>query len=400
MTTLKLTKRAIDAFTYEGDGKSRDVRWDSTLPGFGVRIYPTGRKAFLLSYRTRGRKRMMALGAFGTLTLEQARTRARKLLVQVRDGIDPLEEKRSAGRGATFRDLIEDFMSRHVEAQGLKTGHAIRRRIERNIPAAWKSRNADAIETWEIEALHQEIGKTRPYEANRLLANLRTMYRQAPRWKYLAPSAPNPTGGIEKFKERKRKRWLKPEELPRLAQAIDQDSNIYVRAALWLYLLTGIRKTELLEARWEDVDWTRGILRLPETKSGDEQSVTLNGPALAILQSIPRLDDNPHILPGAKPGGHLVNIGKSWRRIREAAKVPDVRLHDLRRTTGSWLSQAGVDLNLIKDALRHANISTTLIYARLGQDAAREVMEEHGQRIMKAAGKSVPAEVVRLDRTK
>ncbi len=107
-----------------------------------------------------------------------------------------------------------------------------------------------------------------------------------------------------------------------------------------------------------------------------------------------------HILPGAKPGRHLVNIDKPWRRIREAAKVPDVRLHDLRRTTGSWLSQAGVDLNLIKDALRHANISTTLIYARLGQDAARDVMEEHGQRIMKAAGKSAPAEVVRLDRTK
>ena len=343
----------------------------------------------------------MALGLYGTdLTLDEARDKAREARTQVRQGIDPLEERRSAGRGKTFRDLIEDFMSRHVEAQGLKTGRAIRRRLERNIPAAWKSRSADAIEGWEIETLHQEIGRTRPYEANRLLENLRTMYRQAPRWKYIAPSAPNPTNGIKKFKERQRKRWVTPEELPPLAQAIDQEPNVYVRAALWLYLLTGVRKSELLEARWDDVDWTRGTLRLPQTKSGDEQLATLSAPALAILQATPRLDDNPHILPGAKPKCHLVNIDKAWRRIREAAKVPDVRLHDLRRTTGSWLAQAGVELNLIKDALRHRNLATTLIYSRLGQDAAREVMEEHGQRIMKAAGKSAPAEVVRLDRKK
>ena len=394
----KLTQRTIKGFTYRGGW---DVRWDEGSRGLGVRIYPSGKKAFVLRYRLRRRKHLMALGLYGTdLTLDEARDKARKERAKIREGINPLEEKRSAGRGKTFRDLIEDFMSRHVEAQELKTGRAIRRRLERNIPAAWKSRSADAIEAWEIEALHQEIGKTRPYEANRLLENLRTMYRQAPRWKYIAPSAPNPTDGIKKFKERQRKRWVKPEELPRLAQAIDQEPNIFTRAGLWLLLLTGIRKTELLEARWEDVDWTRGTLRLPETKSGDEQFATLSGPALAVLQSIPRLDNNPHILPGAKPGGHLVNIGRRWRVVREAAKVPDVRLHDLRRTTGSWLSQAGVDLNVIKDALRHRNISTTLIYARLGEDPARAAMEEHGQRIMKAAGKSAPAEVVRLDRTK
>ncbi len=400
MATLKLTKRAIDPFVYEGDGKSRDVRWDSTLPGLGVRIYPTGRKAFLLSYRVRGRKRMMVLGTFGTLTLEQARTRARKLLVQVRDGIDPLEEKRSAGRGATFRDLIEDFMSRHVEAQKLKTGRAIRRRLERNIPAAWKSRNAAAITALEIEALHQRIGETRPYEANRLLENLRTMYRHAPRWGYLDRSAPNPTDGITKFKERKRKRWVTPEELPRLAKAIDAAPNIYVRAAIWLYLLSGLRKSELLHARWTDVDWRRGILRLPETKSDEEQWAALSRPALAILQALPRQEGNPYILAGIKTGQHLVNIDKPWRSIREAADLEDVRLHDLRRSFGSWLSQSGVDLNRIKEALRHANISTTIIYARLGEDTIKPAVEAHGRRLLKVAGKSAPTEVVRLDGTK
>ena len=206
--------------------------------------------------------------------------------------------------------------------------------------------------------------------------------------------------GIERYKEHKRKRWLKPEELPELAEAIDKEPNIYVRAALWLYMLTGARKSEILEAKWDDVNWARGQLRLPETKAGEEQDLSLSKPAVAILQALPRQERNPYILPGAKKGHHLVNIDKPWRRIRTAAGVEDVRLHDLRRTVGSWLSQGGVDLNRIKDALRHSNISTTLIYARLGEDAAKPAMEEHGRRILEAAGKHRPREVVGLDSQK
>ncbi len=219
------------------------------------------------------------------------------------------------------------------------------------------------------------------------------MFRLAETWGFVDEGHPNPATKIEKFAERKRTRWVTREELPRIAQAIDTSPNIYVRAALWLYLLTGVRKTELLRAQWDHVDFERGVLRLPETKSGEEQVVALSAAALSILQSVPRLENNPHILPGAKEGGHLVNIDKPWRVIRAAAGVEDVRLHDLRRTVGSWLTQAGVDLNLVKDALRHSNISTTLIYARLGQDAARDAMEEHGKRILEAAGKMHPVEV-------
>ena len=120
----------------------------------------------------------------------------------------------------------------------------------------------------------------------------------------------------------------------------------------------------------------------------------MSAAGLAILQSVPRLDDNPYILPGAVSGHHLVDIDRPWRRVRKRAGVEDVRLHDLRRTVGSWLTQDGVDLVVVKDALRHANISTTLTYARLGADPAREAMEDHGRRILEAAGKRGPREVV------
>ena len=108
---------------------------------------------------------------------------------------------------------------------------------------------------------------------------------------------------------------------------------------------------------------------------------------VAILQATPELPENPYILPGAKPGQHLVNIDKPWYRIRKAAGLDDVRLHDLRRSVGSWLSESGIDLNTIKDALRHANISTTLIYAQLSGDTTRAAMEAHGRRVIEIAGR-------------
>ena len=143
---MKLTSRAITSFKYRGGW---DVRWDDAIPGLGVRVFPSGKKSFLLRYRAKGRRRYMTLGRVGAdITLDQARARARKYRVAVLDGIDPLDERRAAARGKTFGDLLKTYLERHVEAQGLKTGHAIRSRLERNIPASWKARNAGSIAGW------------------------------------------------------------------------------------------------------------------------------------------------------------------------------------------------------------------------------------------------------------
>jgi integrase len=388
---MALRQSDIAKFEYRGGW---DVRWDDKVPGLGIRIYASGKKAFVLSYRSGGRKRLMVLGRYGAdLTLEQARDAARKHRVGVREGVDPLEARRKEAQGETFKDLVDAYLERHAK-QHKRTWKTDEGRLERHIPAEWNGRKVSQINREDVARVHREIGKTRPYEANRLLDLLRVMFRLARLWYFLDPSAENPADGIEKFKEHKRKRWLTPEELPALAAAIDTESNVYVRSALWLYMLSGVRKTELLEARWADIDWTRGMLRLPDTKSGEEQSVALSAPALAILQAIPRMEKNPYILPGLKKGKHLVNIDKPWRRTRKAAGIEDVRLHDLRRTVGSWMSQAAVDLNTVKDALRHQNVSTTLTYAQLGADPARAAMEEHGRQILEAAGRKGPLAVV------
>jgi len=178
---------------------------------------------------------------------------------------------------------------------------------------------------------------------------------------------------------------VKPAEMPRLAEAIDKEAHPLVRAALWLYLLTGARKNELLKAKWEYVDFDLAELRLPDTKAGRVHYIPLSEAALAILGNLPRTAGNPYIFPGRKDGKPLVNIAKSWRRIRKAAGIEDVRLHDLRRTVGSWLATAGASLPLIGKTLGHSQPSTTAIYARLSEDPVRKALEEHGARLMEAA---------------
>ncbi|MDX1400328.1 MAG: site-specific integrase [Kiloniellales bacterium] len=382
---MRLTKKIIDGLQYQGDGNSRDVRWDTVLPGFGVRIYPTGQKSFVLSYRIQGRKRLLVIGRYGRLTLDQARDRARRHLASIIDGLDPLAVRKAESQGATMADLCAAYLERHgTRKRSVKDD---RRRIERYIKPRWNKTKVQSITRAEIANLHHKIGQRAPYEANRVLALIRKMLNSAREWGFVAETYVNPASGISFHPEKSRDRWVTPQELPRLAKAIDEEPNIYARAALWLYLLTGVRKNELLRARWDDIDWDRKELRLRETKSGRVHYVPLSEPAVTILRGLPREENNPYILPGARKGQHLVNISKPWLRIRKAAGVEDVRLHDLRRTVGSWLAQAGNDLHLIGKVLNHSSPTTTAVYARFSQDVVHQALEEHGQRLMIAAGK-------------
>lgn len=389
-----LSHKDINKFRFEGKPGGRDIAWDKKITGLGLRIYESGKKSFVLSYRFGGRKHLMALGPYGVWTVDQARTEAGKKLIALKDGIDPIEEKLRAGVGNTFSDLSKHYIESHAKPNK-KTWKEDKRRLDNHTPASWKQRLAANITRNDVSGLYGNLKKDKPYEANRVLALLRHMFRLGQEWGHIPEGTPNPAilSKEVKFKEQKRKRYLKEHELPALAKAIDAEENIYVRSALWLYLLTGLRKTELLTAKRENINWEDKLLRLPDTKADEEQFATLSAPAIAIMQATPKMEKNPYLLPGRRKGKHLVNITIPWRRVRKAAKCEDLRLHDLRRTVGSWMTQSGVDLNTIKEALRHADVATTLTYARLGQDAAREPMEALGKQIMEVAGKNRPKAV-------
>lgn len=388
VTCMKLTKQRIDALRYVGNSSQKRILWDDSLPGFGCRVYPSGKKSFVLSYRVAGKKSLITLGRYGATTVDQARKLAVQYSANIIAGNDPLEGRRQARLGETVRDLAKTYLEQHAKVRKI-TWREDERRIKLYVLPSLGNRKVKAVTRMEIAALHQRVGRTSPYEANRLLALLSVMFEFAIRYGVRDEAAGNPARRIQKFVEAKRDRWITPEELPRLAQAISQEANQYVRAALWLCLLTGARKSEVLTMRWSDLNFTRKEWRLPTTKAGRPHYVPLSDPVIDILTSLPKQEGNPYVICGHKAGSHLVNISKAWQRVRKAAGVEDARVHDLRRTVGSWLAQSGNSLPLIGKVLNHSNASTTQIYARLAEDQVRTALEKHASQLTEATGKDI-----------
>ncbi len=221
----------------------------------------------------------------------------------------------------------------------------------------------------DVTKLHH-ANRAAPYQANRVLAVLSKMFNLAERWG-LRPDGSNPCRHVEKFAERKRERMLSPAELARLGEALTAyDGSPYAIAAVKLLVFTGARLGEVLGLRWEWIDFERGEARLPDSKTG-AKTLHLPPPALAVLAELPRLDGNPFVIAGAKPGAALVNLEKPWRAIRQAAGLDDVRLHDLRHAFASVAASSGMGLPIIGKMLGHSQPATTARYAHLASDPVK-----------------------------
>jgi integrase len=215
------------------------------------------------------------------------------------------------------------------------------------------------------------------YESNRVAVLLRTMFNIARDMQLF--DGDNPAARIKLFREDKRERFLSPEELQRVNAALAQEPNAYWRAYFPLSLLLGTRKTELLSVRWADIDLEQLTLRLPMTKAGRSHLLPLPVPAAAILRSLPSHGQSDWVFPSKTGDGHAVEAAKAWQRIRVRAGVPDVRMHDLRRTLGSWLAAQGYSLPLIGRALNHSSLAATQICARLDLDPVRHALDENAK---------------------
>jgi integrase len=403
---MKLKKSVIDGLKYTGDASKNEkcIIWADEPSGFGVRVYPSGKKAFVYSYRHEGRKQMKTIGRYGDITLAQAEDLVRKDIAVLLDNKNPLAERKKARLGDTVRQLCDLYIERHASQK--KSGDEDERRIKAHILPVWGAHKIKSITRQDVIELHHKVGKNvyrgKPtiYEANRVLSLVSKLFAFAGQMEIVDAGYPNPAIGVVKFKEESRDRFVTPDELPKLIEAINCELNQYARYALWLYLLVGLRKEELLNAKWSDVDFRRKELRLSDTKNGKTHYLPLSDAAMEVLNQIPRVDGNHYIIVGKNPGCHLVNIDKPWQRVRKAAGVEDVHIHDLRRTVGSWLAQAGNSLHLIGRVLNHSNSSTTAIYARFGQDSVREALDRHGDQILVAAGLKPGAEIIPISKAK
>lgn len=219
-----------------------------------------------------------------------------------------------------------------------------------------------------------------PYQANRLIALLSKMFSWSGRRGEI-----NPCTGIERFVEKKRRRYLSTAELGRLGEALaafETEGGVspHPIAAIRLLLLTGARLGEILTLRWNYVDRERGCLKLPDSKTGAKE-IHLNEAAFAVLDAMPRELDNPYVIVGQRSGGHLVNLEKPWQRVRARAGLDDVRLHDLRHSFASIGAGAGLGLPMIGALLGHTQAATTARYAHLAVDPLRAANELIGQQL-------------------
>lgn len=381
----KLTKRIVDMAQPESE---RYVVWDRTLKGLGLRVEPSGTKTFLVRYRISGRKRFLAIGRFGHLTPEQARGLAQAVLANVCRGRDPVEERRGERAAITVDELARRFLAEHVspKRKGTTAAH-YRSLIERYVLPKHGPRKAHDFVGSDLARIHLSM-RNRPYQANRLLAVVASMYSFAERLGLVADGC-NPAARIERFPESRRERFLTMGELARLGEAFrrfENDGRFRDGiAALRLLLFTGARLREILHLRWEHVDMERGLLFLPDSKTG-KKTIFLNAPALAVIRSLGRVGDC--VIPGADPKVPRADLKKPWAAVTEAANLPDLRIHDLRHSFASVGAGAGLGLPIVGKLLGHTQASTTSRYAHLDADPIRRAADTIGETIAAALNKS------------
>jgi len=380
----RLTKRMVEALAPEAKDR---IHWDDELSGFGVRVYPTRRKVYLVQYRANGRTRRKVLGKHGVLTADEARREARLVQADVARGADPSADRQRLLHGPTVKALCERFMDEHVADHCKPTTQSGYRQLMRSliIPNLGPHKVTE-ITRADISAFHNKLRAT-PYQANRALTVLSKMFNLAEDWG-LRPMNSNPATRIKKYREVEKKRYLSDDEQERLGQTLCDmldtgEITAHIFAAIYLLLLTGCRLREIQTLEWEFV--TRTHLELPDSKTG-RRRIPLPSEARQILSALPRRDGNPYVIIGDHSTGHYNDMQKPWRKIRGSAGLDDVRLHDLRHTYASVAVINGIDPFMLKEILGHKNLSTTLRYAHLSDDAVQKAAGRIANRMAGALG--------------
>lgn len=382
----KLTKRLVEAV--EPTQRDQFV-WDTELPGFGAKVTPKGRRTYLLQYSRRNRTRRLTIGRHGIdLTLDQARREAHRLRSEVALGGDPAEKRREEADQPTLAALAERYMEEHALPKKKATSvEQDEIHLRKHILPAMGGLKVSEIERADVQRFHKSLAK-QPSTANRCLALLSKMFNLAEVWE-LRTDGTNPVRHVEKYKEKKYTRYLSDDELARLGAALrdaeGNGANISAVGCIWLLLLTGCRRNEILKLRWQDVDLANACLHLPDSKTG-AKVVPLSDEAIELIQTFTRHADNPYVFVGKVPGQHFVGIEKVWQRIREKADLRDVRLHDLRHSFASTGAGMNHSLSVLGSALGHKSTLTTERYAHLADEPVRKAVNEIGNHLAERMG--------------
>jgi len=438
----KLTKRVVDAAPpapVKPNGSPSDyILWDRDVKGFGLRVWSSGRKAYIFRYQLGGRQgtsQKLTIATHGTLTPDQAREQALRWRGDVASGRDPANERkaaRAAVRAAREGDTVADLAKRFIEDRRAKRKESTLVEYERLVarvinPKLGAVKAADLTRD-QVARFHHSL-RSRPIVGNRALAVISAMFRFAEVRGLGAPNQ-NPTLGVERYPEHSRERMLSDQDYAALGDALRRaereglpvpeklrgrsrgmsnkrrasltgrkrrpyrrtapppavsPANPFAVAALRFALLTGWRIGEVVSLKWEYVNNALGLAVLPDSKTGRTNRY-LGAPALELIDSLPRVKNNPYVFVGTKQG-HIRAPKRLWECVRTAAELPTLRVHDLRHGAASVGAISGFSLSVIGALLGHTDLKTTQKYAHLSADPLRRAADDVAGQIAAALGR-------------
>ena len=384
-------------------GKRVDY-FDTTTNHLTLRVSHVGTKAFVLYRKIDGIAERLTLGRYPTMTIDQARQMVAQLNGSIAVGNNPAEDKRSLRQESTLGEVFKRYMFEYAKPHK-KSWEIDEQRYNVHL-IHWQNKKLSAIKKQHVQKLlvyiadHQrmiegidKVGRRKVKKvggkgaSNQILRLLRKVFNLAIDWGW---DGYNPCTRIKEYKSKSRDRFLEGDERPKFFEALGEEPNTTARDYILASLLTGARRTNVLEMRWDEINLERKEWLIPETKNGESQRLPLISAMLTLLKDRKvKGGDSEWVFPSHGSTGHLTNPDKTWKRVLSRAGIEDVRgtwLRDLRRSMVSWQANTGASLSVIGKSLNHKNVNTTAIYARLALDPVRESMEKAAIAMFEAGG--------------
>ena len=400
---ISFTKKVLDKLPLPPVGKRVDY-FDTTTNHLTLRVSHVGTKAFVLYRKIDGIAERLTLGRYPTMTIDQARRMVAQHNGSIAVGQNPAEEKRSMRQESTLGEVFARYMVEYAKPRK-KSWEIDEQRYNVHL-VHWQNKKLGLIKKQHVQNLLTHIAENQRFiegvdklgrrkvkkvggkgASNQILRLLRKVFNQAIDWGW---EGDNPCTRIKEYKSQSRDRFLEGDELPKFFEALGEEPNTTARDYILASLLTGARRTNVLEMRWDQINLERREWLIPETKNGESQRLPLISAMLTLLKDRKaEADGSEWVFPSHGSTGHLTNPDKTWKRVLARAGIDDVRgtwLHDLRRSMGSWQANTGASLSVIGKSLNHKNINTTATYARLAMDPVRESMEKAASAMFEAGG--------------